>query len=110
MFRIEAAIVVLERILRRILSEFRHRSTGGSSTVQLLPPLANPESFLAIESRRRAQFNMNQPECLPHKRKQQQASKKLRTSETFAREIWAHKVEPSVLPCRRQLRGKFCNE
>ena len=110
MLRIESMIDILERILIRVFRNLAHWSPRCSSTMQLLPALTDSESFLAIESRRRAQFNMNQPECLPHKRKQQQTSKKLRTSETFAREIWAHKVEPSVLPCRRQLRGKFCNE
>ena len=65
-------------------------------------------------SRRRAQFGMHQPQGLCQKAQQQQSSQKLRTSEAFAREIWRHKVEPSVLPCRRQFAGKitrtFCNE
>jgi hypothetical protein len=31
----------------------------------------------------------------------------LRAAETFAGEIWTHKVEPSVLPWRRLFAGKL---
>src|SRR5580704_11496801 len=103
-------MVAVKRILNRIFTKFRHRSAGCSPTVRLLLALTDSESFLAVNPRLRAQHSINKPQRLPQKRKQQQSGKKLRTSKAFAREIWAHKVEPSVLPCRRLLRGKFCNE
>jgi hypothetical protein len=58
----------------------------------------------------RAQLGTRQPQSLRQKTQQQQSGEKLRTSKAFAGEIWAHKVEPSVLPWRRQFAGKFAKE
>src|ERR1700687_4025517 len=53
---------------------------------------------------------MHQPQGLREETKQQHPREKLWTSEAFTREIWLHKVEPSVLPWRRQFAATFCNE
>jgi membrane protease YdiL (CAAX protease family) len=49
---------------------------------------------------------MDQPQRLRDKREQQQSGKKLRAAETFTRNKWTHKVEPSVLPWRRPFSEK----
>jgi len=110
MFGVESMITALERIWNGIARRFCQRSAGRAFPVQLLPPFADAESLPAFQPVCHAQLPMNQPECLCKKSEQQQPGKKLRAAEAFAREIWAHRVEPSVLPCRRLLRGKFCDE
>ncbi len=48
---------------------------------------------------------MHEPQCLRHKHQQQQSGEELWTTEPITSEIWTHRVEPSVLPCRRLLRS-----
>ncbi len=76
----------------------------------LPPSLAYADGFRWIEFGTGEEFGVNQPCGLRQEGQEQQSGEKLRTSETFACEIWTHKAEPSVLPCRRLFAEKDCNE
>src|SRR5690242_15855188 len=106
MLSIESALIGFKGILHLAGVTFHCGSGSDAAVMQLFPALADAYGFPAIRSLGAAQFRMNQPDRLAEKSQQQQPGKKLRTSEAFAREIWTHKVEPSVLPCRRQFAGK----
>src|ERR1700676_5522632 len=105
MLGVEADFVRAERVLRghRWIQE---RRSGNSSSMPLLPSLADANRFCGVRLTSGAHFGVYQPRGLREKAEQQQSREKLRTSEAFAREIWPHKVEPSVLPCRRQFAEK----
>ena len=88
-------------------------------SVPLLPTFADAESLRAVRFASLAHFRMDQPHSLCEKAQQQQSGERLGTPKTFTREIRPHRVEPSVLPCRRQFalskfrghpRRTFCHE
>src|SRR5579859_201380 len=97
----ESAIVSLKRIAA--VRGLHHRGGGNAVTVPLFPSFSDPNGLAALGSLRGAEFGMHEPCRLREKYKQKQAGKKLGTSKTFTSEIRGHKVEPSVLPCRRLL-------
>src|ERR1039458_5868732 len=101
MLGIEAALVGAEWVALGH-SRVEQRSRSDPVSVPLLPPLANADRFLTIGIVSGSQLGARQPNGLRQKAKQQKSREKLGLSEAFAREIWTHKVEPSVLPCRRR--------
>ncbi len=98
MFRIETAGIAGERIGSGMISRFDHGSSSDAATMPLLPSFANADGFSDVRPRRASEFGVNQPNGLRRKPQQQEPGKKLWLAEAFTREIWAHKVEPSVLP------------
>src|SRR5207302_6912829 len=103
-----STVIGAERVLSTA-SRAHHRRSRSAASVPLFPSLADADRFPSVRLMSAPQLGMHQPQRLHQKQKQQQASQKLWTSEAFAREIWTHKVEPSVLPCRRPFAAKFCN-
>src|SRR5580693_3083722 len=93
-----------------IVDWIAHWSARNALSVPLLQSLADAKGFFPVHALRTAQLNMNQPRRLCQECQQDQCGKKLRTSKTLACEIWAHKVKPSVLPCRRLAKRSFTHE
>src|ERR1700722_2944074 len=83
-------------------SWIEERRCGNASSVPLFPSLADANRFWPVGLPSRAHLGVHQPQSLREKAEQQHPCEKLRTSVPFAREIWPHRVEPSVLPWRRQ--------
>lgn len=111
MLVVEPARSVLERISNDMITcGLKERSPCDALSLPLFPSFADPHGLATLHSFRAAEFAMNQPQALREKSQQKQSRQKLRAAETFSREIWTHKVEPSVLPCRRRLREKFFDE
>jgi uncharacterized protein len=72
-----------------------------AAAVPLPPAFADAHRFFIYWALSCVNLCAHQPTGLSEKCQQQQSGKKLRTSEAFACEIWAHRAEPSVLPWRR---------
>src|SRR5208283_3643253 len=106
MLRIEAAALAVKRVLSTIPGAVHKRSACDAASVPLLPALPNALRLGAFRQVGRAKLGMNQPEGLAKEGEQQHPRENLRAAEAFAREIEAHKVEPSVLPWRRPFAGK----
>ena len=107
MFSVEAASSLRNGSLKRMPLGSREKGRSHPLSVPLLPALADADGFRTSGIR----WPCGSSACTSHKacakkEKQQQSREKLWTAEAFAREIWTHKVEPSVLPCRRLFAGK----
>ena len=99
MFGVKPTLVTLKRILA--VRGFHHRSRGKAVAVPLFPAFPNANGLAAFCSLRGAEFRMHEPHRLCQEYEQKHAGKELRASKAFTSEIREHKVEPSVLPCRR---------
>src|SRR5215472_1717152 len=109
-FWIESAFVALKWILKTGLFRLAERRTGNAVAVPLFPAFPDADGLPEVDSRSCPDLGTHEPEGLCEKGEKQQSGKKLRPAKTFTREIGTHKVEPSVLPCRWQLRKTFCDE
>src|ERR1700676_3766895 len=87
-------------------SWIEERRCGNASSMPLFPSLADANRFCPVRLASSPHLRVHQPQSLREKAEQQQSREKLRTSVAFTREIWPHKVEPSVLPWRRQFARK----
>ena len=102
MLGVEAGVVAAEGVRGGIAFRVKKGCGGQALSVPLLPAFANADGFGAVGILPGAQFGVHQPEGLPKEAQQQQSGEKLGAAEALAGEIWTHKVEPSVLPCRRR--------
>ena len=110
MFAVETGVHGAERVGRGIAGEVLIWRSGNAAPLPLFPSFADAHAFAAVGVVACVKFGTHQPRRLRKECQQQRTREKLRTSETFAREIWTHKVEPSVLPCRRLFRRMICRE
>ena len=106
MLRVEPAPLFVKWILGNLSCRILQRRSRNPVPVPLLPPFANEERLRFLRFVSCTKLAIHQPNALAQKHKQERSRQKLRTAESFAREIWTHNAEPSVLPCRRRFAEK----